>query len=73
MDISREKAEYTANKVNDLISEIYKKMCDLQQVMESETYEAIIDSDDTKIIEMRDEQTLPLDFMDFLDQLPEMF
>jgi len=73
MDITKQKAEYIANKTNDLISDIYKQMCDLQAIMNSEQYQAVIDSDKTEIIDVREFNTLPSDFFQFIEQLPEMF
>lgn len=73
MDISKEKAEYIANKTNNLISVIFKKMTELESVMSSDQYQAILNSDNTEIIELRELQTLPVDFLDYLETLPEMF
>lgn len=73
MDISKEKAEYIANKTNNLISVIFKKMTELEAIMHSDAYQTIMDSDKTEIIELRELQTLPVDFLEYLETLPEMF
>jgi hypothetical protein len=72
MDISKEKAEYIANKTNNLISVIFKKMTELESIISSEHYQAIFDSDKTEIIEVRELAALPYDFLEYLDSLSEM-
>lgn len=73
MDISKEKADYIANKTNNIISIIFKKMTELESIVSSEQYQAIFESDKSEIIELRELAALPYDFLEYLDSLPEMF
>jgi hypothetical protein len=73
MDITPQRAELVACKTNNLISNIFKQMTELQAIMSSDEYEAIFRSDNTTIMELREDSSLPFDFLDYLDTLPEMF
>jgi len=73
MKISKERAEYLSNMVNDHISNVFKELTILESVMNREEYETLIQSNNKELKEIVDLGCLPPDFLAFLENLPEMF
>jgi 6-phosphogluconate dehydrogenase len=71
--MTKEQAEKLSNKVNDKISDIYKELTKLENLLESDQYKALIESSNKELQEVVENGALPLDFFEFLEALPEMF
>jgi hypothetical protein len=73
MKITKERAEYLSNKANDKISSIFKELSSLENILESDEYQALIESKDQELIDVVELGCLPTNFFEFLEQLPEQF
>jgi 6-phosphogluconate dehydrogenase len=71
--MTKEQAQQLSNKVNDKISDIYKELTKLENLLESDQYKALIESNNKELQEVVELGALPLDFLGFLEMLPEMF
>jgi hypothetical protein len=71
MNITKVRAEYISNKVNDKISNIFKELTALESILESDEYKVFVTSEDHEVRDVFELGALPLNFFDFLESLPE--
>jgi vacuolar-type H+-ATPase subunit E/Vma4 len=71
--MNEEKAKYIAVKASNIMSKIFKQLCELQTVLTSEQYQALFKSDDKEIKEIIQNANLPRDLLEYIEDLLDSF